>query len=151
MSDKLEHVEAAVRSVIQTLNDGHKGFEESGKHIEDPSIKTFFLEESGVRAQFADELQNQLHYSGDEEKKDEGTTAGAMHRAWAELKAHLGGGDHTLLVTAEQGEDETKEAYQRALSEHLPDDIDTLLRRQQQHIIQAHNKVRAWRDAKANK
>ena len=85
------------------MNDGHKGFEESAKHIQDPSIKTFFLEESGVRAQFADELQNQFSHLGTGEVKDEGATAGAMHRAWAEMKAHLGGGDHTLLVTAEQG------------------------------------------------
>jgi hypothetical protein len=53
-------------------------------------------------------------------------------------------------VTAEKGEDEAKEAYQKATSLHLPDDIDDLLRRQQQHIIQAHNKVRVWRDATNN-
>ena len=150
MSDKLEHIEEAVRAVIETLNDGHRGFAESAEHIQDPSIKTSFLEESGVRAQFAGELQNQLHHLGADGVKGEGTTAGAVHRAWAEIKAHLGGSDHTLLVTAEQGEDEAKEAYQRALGEHLPDEIDALLRKQQQHIIQAHNKVRVWRDTKAN-
>ena len=29
---------------------------------------------------------------------------GALHRTWGDIKAHLGGGDHTLLETAEQGE-----------------------------------------------
>jgi len=82
-----------------------------------------------------------------EEVDESGTTAGALHRTWADLKAKLGGGDHTLLVTAEQGEDEAKEAYQRATAAHLPEDIDDLLRRPQQHIIQAHNKVMTWRDA----
>ena len=40
-----------------------------------------------------------------------GTTAGTLHRVWGDLKAKLGGGDHTLLETAEQGEDVAKEAY----------------------------------------
>jgi uncharacterized protein (TIGR02284 family) len=103
-----------------------------------------------VRAQFASELQDQLHHLRLKEVDESGTTTGALHRTWADLKAKLGGGDHTLLVTAEKGEDEAKEAYQKATSLHLPDDIDDLLRRQQQHIIQAHNKVRAWRDATNN-
>ena len=147
MSDNVEHIENALRSVIETLHDGQKGFAESGKEIQDPSIKTFFLEESRVRAQFASELQDQLHHLGLKEVDESGTTAGALHRTWADLKAKLGRGDHTLLVTAEQGEDEAKEAYQRATAAHLPEDIDDLLRRQQQHIIQAHNKVMTWWDA----
>jgi uncharacterized protein (TIGR02284 family) len=150
MSDRLEHVEESLRTVIETLNDGHKGFSESGKHIQDTSIKTFFLEESKVRTQFATELQDQLYHLGVKKVDEDGTPAGALHRAWAGMKATLGGGDHTLLVTAEQGEDEAKEAYQRALGAHLPAAVDALLRKQQQHIIQAHNKVRAWRDAKNN-
>jgi hypothetical protein len=48
MSDRLEYVEESLRAVIETLNDGHKGFSESGKHIQDPSIKTFFIEKQGA-------------------------------------------------------------------------------------------------------
>ena len=91
MSDNVEHIENALRSVIETLHDGQKGFAESGKEIQDPSIKTFFLEESRVRAQFASELQHQLHHLGLEEVDESGTTAGALHRTWADLKAKLGG------------------------------------------------------------
>ena len=35
-----------------------------------------------------------------------GSASGALHRAWADVKASLGGGDHTLLATAEEGEDD---------------------------------------------
>ena len=150
MSDNIDHIEKALRSLIEVVHDGQKGFSESAKEIEDPSIKTFFIEEGQTRAQFAEELEDSLYHLGISSQKASGTATGALHRTWAELKAKLGGSDHTLLVTAEQGEDEAKKAYAKTLKEHLPAEIDTLLRRQQQHVIQAHNKVRIWRDTKQN-
>ena len=54
-------------------------------------------------------------------------------------------GDHTLLATAEQGEDAAKAAYEKALKEKLPGDILDVLRTQQAHIIQSHNKVQNLR------
>ena len=43
-----------------------------------------------------------------------GTASGAAHRAWADLKVTLGGGDHTLFVTAEQGEDRATAALRKS-------------------------------------
>jgi uncharacterized protein (TIGR02284 family) len=153
MSDRFERVEKTIGPVVETLHDGQKAFAESGSHIQDPSIQTFFLEESQIRARFASELEDALHHlpdalhhPGQHDAKGGGTAAGAVHRAWADVKADLGGGDHALLVTAEQGEDTAKEAYKKALKEPLPENLDALLRKQQQHVIQAHNKVRTWRD-----
>lgn len=36
----------------------------------------------------------------------------ALHRTWRDIKAPLGGGDHTLLETAEEGEDAGSQAKQ---------------------------------------
>ena len=70
-----------------------------------------------------------------------------MHRAWGELKARLGGGDHALLATAEQGEDEAKKAYEEALNgEDFPLPLREVLLRQQRHILAAHDRVKALRD-----
>lgn len=70
-----------------------------------------------------------------------------MHRTWGDLKAKLGGGDHTLLETAEQGEDEAKKAYADALNQNLPLPVRQVLATQQEHIIEAHDFVRDQRDA----
>ena len=67
--------------------------------------------------------------------------------AWGELKAKLGGDDHTLLVTAEEGEDEAKLAYKDALGQELPMPIRQLLTEQQTHILMSHDFVRGHRDA----
>jgi len=138
-----------LRSVIEVLHDGHEGMMEIGKHLKDESTKQFFLRESQVRAEYAAELENELHRHGEHDVKEGGTAAGTIHRVWGELKSHLGGGDHTLLATAEQGEDAAKAAYDKALKEKLPGDILDILRTQQAHILQSHNKVRDLRDAKA--
>ncbi len=63
------------------------------------------------------------------------------------MKARLGGGDHALVATAEKGEDEAKQAYERALgSEDFPLPLREILLRQQRHILMAHDRVKALRD-----
>ena len=95
------------------------------------------------------ELEEVLHQEGIRDVKEGGTTSGAMHRTWAKLKVDLGGGDHTLLVTAEQGEDELKGAYKEALEKELPFPIRQLLTTQFAHIQTTHDYVKAARDRSA--
>lgn len=141
-------VHTTLEKLIDVLKDSHQGFLDLGKHIKEENVRTFFLKETQERAKFAAELENELHRLGVKDVKQEGNVSGTIHRAWGELKAKLGGGDHELLVTAEQGEDAAKKAYKDALDEHLPADIRDLLVRQQAHVQQAHDTVRGFRDAK---
>lgn len=142
-------VQTTLEKLIDVLKDSHQGFTDIGKHLEDAQVRTFFLQETQKRAEFAAELENELHRLGVKDVKQDGMVSGSIHRAWGELKAKLGGGDHTLLATAEQGEDAAKKAYHDALEEHLPNDVRDLLVRQEAHIKQAHDTVRGYRDAKA--
>ena len=67
-----------------------------------------------------------------------------------ELKAKMGGSDHTLLETAEQGEDAAKKAYEEVLKMNdVPAPIQSVLRKQQTHILQSPDRVKAVRDATA--
>jgi uncharacterized protein (TIGR02284 family) len=83
--------------------------------------------------------------------KEPGSVSGTLHRVWGDIKAKLGGGDHTLLETAEQGEDEAKKAYKDALDQDLPLPIRQLLVEQQSHIVSSHDFVRDTRDKLAAK
>jgi uncharacterized protein (TIGR02284 family) len=147
-STKNKETESVLLDVVKSLQDGQKGFVEIGEHLKDETLKRYFLAESLKRAEFRAELEGELHRAGVADVSESGSTAGAFHRAWGELKAKLGGGDLTLLETAEQGEDEAKKAYKDALDhEHLPAPIRELLTKQQAHVINAHNYVRDHRDA----
>ena len=142
--------EKAVRTVIEVLHDGERGFQSLSKEIKNPSAKTFFQEEAARRAEFANDLESALSAETGKKIEEGGTASGTVHRAWGELKGKLGGSDHTLLETAEQGEDVAKKAYEEALGvSGIPPTITNILRKQQPHIQQSHDKVKALRDATA--
>jgi uncharacterized protein (TIGR02284 family) len=137
---------SALKTVIEVLHDGEKGFRSLGEELKDSSARSFFMEESTTRGRFASELESTLS-----SETGEGTTmSGTMHRAWGELKAKMGGSDHTLLETAEQGEDAAKKAYEEVLKmKDVPGNLVSILRRQQMHIQASHDRVKAMRDATA--
>jgi uncharacterized protein (TIGR02284 family) len=137
----------ALKSVINILQDSQKGFADIGDHLKDETLKHYFLAESLKRASFRGDLEEVLHQNGVHDIDETGTTVGSLHRVWGDLKAKLGGGDHALLDTAEQGEDAAKEAYADALKQDLPLPIRQLLAEQQAHILTSHDYVRNHRDA----
>jgi uncharacterized protein (TIGR02284 family) len=144
-------LESALKSVINVLEDGQKGMAEIGEHLKSETLKHYFLAESLKRANFRGELENVLHRQGVPDVHESGTATGALYRTWAELKAKLGGGDRTLLETAEQAEDEARDAYKDALSRELPLPIRQLLVEQQTQILTSHDYIRDERNAMKDK
>lgn len=146
-SNTLIETEDTLRSVIQNLIDDQEGFQTIGNDLKDETLKHYFLAESLRRAEFRGELENLLHQEGVHDVKERGTMAGALHRAWGGLKVKLGGGDHTLLVTAEEAEDEAKRIYKEALEKDLPFPVRQLLSTQSVQIQRSHDYVKAARDS----
>ena len=149
-SDKNKDMERVLLDVIKSLQDGQKGFADIGEHLKDDTLKRYFLAESLKRANFRAELENELHRAGMADVKESGSTAGALHRTWGDLKAKMGIGDDdaSLLATAEQGEDVAVKTYKKALEHDLPAPIRQLLTEQQAHILTSHDYVKTHRDAK---
>jgi len=139
-------VEEVLRSVIQRLIDGQEGFQKIGEHLKDETLRRYFAAESLQRAHFRGALEEVLHQEGVHDAKEKGTVGGAVRRTWGDIKAHLGGTDHTLLETAESGEDSAKKAYREALEKELPLPIKQLLDTQYAHIQTSHDYVKAARD-----
>ena len=144
-------MQLALNSLISTLLDSQKGFADIGEHLKNETLKRYFLAESLKRASFRGDLEEVLHQNGVHDVKESGTTVGTLQRVWGDVKAKLGGGDHTLLETAEQGEDEAKQAYADVLDQDLPLPVRQLVAEQQAHILAAHDFVRGHRDALAAK
>lgn len=146
-SAKNKDMEDVLLDLISALEDSQKGFADIGEHLKDISLKRYFLAESLKRANFRAELENELHRAGMADVKESGTASGTMRRAWGDLKAKLGAGDHSLLETAEQGEDEAVDAYQKALKHDLPLPLRELLSEQQAQVLTSHDFVKSQRDA----
>lgn len=137
---------SVVEELIETCEDGVKGYQDAAQHAKRPDLKAFFLEQSSERARFVNELQVALNKLGKPGKKESGSVGGAMRRAWIDTKVSLGGGDKTILQSIESGEDTAKEAYKKALSASLPPDLADVIRRQAQSVRTAHDRVKTMRD-----
>jgi uncharacterized protein (TIGR02284 family) len=138
---------SVVENLIETCKDGQKGYQDAAQHVKRPDLKTYFNEQSLERARFAGELEAELIRLGKPDKKVSSSVSASLHRAWLDTKVSLGGGDKTILESVEAGEDRAKEAYQKALTGTLPSDIKEIVRRQAEKVQQAHDKVKALRDA----
>ncbi len=138
-----------LQNLIETCRDGQNGFRESAEHIKNPEVREYFNQQSLERAKFASELEAETRRLGDSDVSTSGTTLAAMHRAWIDLKSALGGGDEAIISAAETGEDSAKKAYEEALKEKLPSDLQEIVQRQAESVIASHNRVRDFRDRKA--
>lgn len=147
-SKDLKETQSALRNVIQVLIDGQEGFKKIGEEIKDETLKEYFLAESLTRAQLRGVLESILHQEGVHDVHESGTTAGSIRRAWSGLKTALGGGDHGLLSTAEEAEDEAVEAYAKGMETYLPLPVRQVLATQVAHIEKSHEFVKAARDTK---
>ena len=140
---------SVVEDLIETCKDGQKGYQDAATHVKRSDLKTYFNEQSLERARFAGELEAELIRLGKPDKEVSGSVSGALHRSWIETNDNLGGGDKTILDSVEQGEDNAKNSYQKALSGSLPGNLMEIIRRQAASVQRAHDKVRSLRDTAA--
>ena len=142
-------VGAVLEDLIETLEDGCKGFDEAARKLRDDGHADLAQTMSGYsqqRRQFSDELRTAartINY----DIKDEGSAAGALHRGWMALKDALTGDDaHAILAAAESGEDHAVSEYEDALAADLPSEVRAVITRQAAAVRSAHDAVKAIRD-----
>jgi uncharacterized protein (TIGR02284 family) len=138
---------SVLEDLIETCKDGQKGYQDAALHVKRMDLKTFFNEQSLERARFAGELQEERIRLGKTDKKDSGSVSATLHRAWIDTKVSMGAGDKAILESVEAGEDNAKEAYQKAVTSDLPENIAQIVRRQAASVQAAHDKVKSLRDA----
>jgi uncharacterized protein (TIGR02284 family) len=138
---------SVLEDLIETCKDGQKGYQDAASHVKRTDLKTFFNEQSLERARFAGELQGERIRLGKTDKKDSGSVTATLHRAWIDTKVSMGAGDTAILESVEAGEDSAKEAYQKAVTSDLPENIAQIVRRQAASVQAAHDKVKSLRDA----
>lgn len=126
--------EDTLRVLIEHLIDSQQGLQKIGEEIHAEPLKLRCLAESLKHAEFRGQLETILHQEGERDLNISGTSEGAFLRAWAGLKAALGGGDRTLMATAEEAERSLAEAYASAMQKDLPLPIRQTLAGQSAHV-----------------
>jgi uncharacterized protein (TIGR02284 family) len=146
-----KEVISTLNSVIETLKDGQEGFRQAAEAVKDSQLKSLFSEFSLQRSKFAGELQNHVIQMGDSNPEDTSSTAGALHRAWINMKSAItSADDHAILSECERGEDSAVAEYKKAMDAELPGPARDIISRQYADIKAAHDQVKALRDAAKN-
>ena len=132
-----------LNQLIEMCRDEELALRYAADHVQDPSVKTLFVELASRRAQFAVDLLPYAQRLGGAATAD-GTTRGALHRGWMALKdALIGHSDRRVITDAEHIEDLARATYEHALDEMLPPTARDVVERQSAEIHLAHERVRA--------
>jgi uncharacterized protein (TIGR02284 family) len=138
---------SVIDDLIETLKDGQQGFRQAAEGVKDPELKSLLNEYSRQRAHFAMELQSEAQSLGKSEPETSGSTAGALHRGWIDLKSAVTrGDDHAILAECERGEDSAVEEYKKALNDGLSTSLHEILSRHYSDIKEAHDRIKNLRD-----
>ena len=141
---------STLNGLIETCRDGQEGFKEAAEGVERSDLKSIFYEYSQQRASYVGDLQSLVQTLGGD-PENTGSVAGTLHRGWINIKSAVTGQDDgAILNEAERGEDSAKNAYKDALALALPDYIRQTVEKQYAGVQEAHDKVKALRDAANN-
>lgn len=139
---------STINSLIETLKDGEKGFKEASEAVRDPQLKSLFQQYSQQRHRFATELQTKAQNLGEVKPENSSSAAGAMHRAWINLKSAVtSGDDKAILSECERGEDSAVHEFEEAMNDGLTGTVREIVARQFTEIKSAHDRVKNLRDA----
>src|SRR6476620_2479744 len=143
---------STINGLIETLKDGQEGFRRATEAVQDSQLRSLFNQYSMQRSRFAGELQSEALGLGESDPEDSSSTAGAMHRAWINLKAAItSGDDHAILAECERGEDSAVAEYKKAMEgDKLSSTVRETISRQYADVKQAHDRIKALRDAAKN-
>ena len=115
--------------------------------MKDPQLKSLFTEYSQQRSRFATELQSQTRNLGEPEPDTSSSPAGALHRAWINLKSAVtSGDDRAILAECERGEDSAVEEYKKAMNDNLSASLRGIVARQFAQIKEAHDRIKNLRN-----
>lgn len=136
-----------LENLAEVSRNGEMGFRAAADAVTDPNLKTTFERAAERCAEGARELDEEITKLGGTPNGG-GTVAGAMHRAWTNLKAVVTGGDEkAILSECERGEDAAKAEYEKALDGDLPMNISTIVQRQYAGVRENHDLIKRLRDA----
>jgi uncharacterized protein (TIGR02284 family) len=136
-----------LNELIEFCKDGQNGFATAAEGVKADALKSELKQYSEQRAQFAEDLRRQVQALGGKPEAH-GSTVGAMHRGWIDLKTALTqDDDHAVLAECERGEDAAKEAYEKAVNgTDIPGTILPIIQKQYEQVKETHDRIRELRD-----
>ncbi len=142
-----DEVVSTLNNLIETCRDGQEGFKQAAEGVERSDLKSLFYDYSQQRAHFVGELQDLVRTLGGD-PENTGSMAGAIHRGWINIKSAVTGKDEAAILNeCERGEDSAKNQFKETLELALPAHVQHTVQAQYSKVLEAHDRVKALRDA----
>jgi uncharacterized protein (TIGR02284 family) len=138
-----------LNDLVETSRDGERGFRACAEAVESPELRRLFQDMARSCTEAIGELEREVRAAGGNPAEG-GSTAGAMHRGWVNVKSMIMGRDETaVFAECERGEDIAKRSYEEALRANLPEEVRRMVERQYEGLKRNHDRVRDLRDEAA--
>src|SRR5215203_1599541 len=96
-SENNDKIISMLNSLIETCEDGREGFKQAAEGARSEDLKRTFMQYSEQRAGFVSDLQNLVRTLGGD-PEESGSTAGALHRGWINIKSAVTGNDDGAIL-----------------------------------------------------
>ena len=138
-----EHTEREVlKHLVEICRDRERGFRAAAQYVSTPELKALFTQISEQRQGFAHDLEPHVNRLGGSTLAS-GTGAGAVHRGWMNVKAHVPGHhDQTIIIETERGEHAAIKAFDDALSGVFPPTVIDLVEAQREEMRGTQKRIR---------
>ena len=138
----------ALNTLIGTLVDSVEGYQKAAADTENTRYAEMFNQRARERHRAIRNQQRGGPRRGGE-PEDDGTTTGAVHRGWMNLKeAVLGQDDETIVKTVEEGEDYLKNKFETVLNNtDLPAEAQTAVQEAWQSVKAGHDQMSQLKQA----
>jgi uncharacterized protein (TIGR02284 family) len=140
----------ALNHLISIARDGVNGMSSAAESANNAQLKSTLSQLSQERNGIATQLQDVIRRLGGN-PDDSGTTLGAAHRAFMNVKdAVTGADDEALLDECERGEDVAVREFRSALDKNLPADIKQTVQSLFSQVKSSHDRIKQLRNANAH-
>lgn len=132
----------ALNTLIGTLIDSIDGYQKAAADTQNSRYAEMFNARARERQEVLTKLQAVVARLGGN-PEDDGTTAGAVHRGWINLKeAVVGQDDEAIVNSVESGEDYLKDKFQTVMNnKDLPPEARTAVEQAWQSVKAGHDEM----------
>lgn len=148
----LEEHSAILERLIEETQESARGFLSAQSDVTDEDLSHKFDALTAKRAEIVDDLQRAARRLGSEsEPEEESSPLEALERGWLSIKAAMtiehDKTDAIVLANRVEKEDAVLAAYDEALQQSLPPDLEQLLQRQRGQIRETREELAQLEDA----
>lgn len=148
----LEEHSALLEKLIEETQESARGFLSAQSDVTDEDLSHTFDALTAKRAEIVDDLQRAARRLGSEsEAEEESSPLEALERGWLSIKAAMtiehDKTDAIVLAKRVEKEDAVLAAYDEALQQSLPPDLEQLLQRQRGQIRETREELAQLEEA----